>query len=383
MKPYLPPPTPEAQRTSCQLHDLIIHEIKHNNGWIPFSRFMEMALYTPRLGYYTGGSHKIGMEGDFITAPTLTPLFARTIASQLIPLLNQTAGNVYEFGAGTGRLAVDLIKQISDGLKHYYIIELSPELAERQRSWIQAHLSPEFAAKVIWLQQLPSTFDGIILGNEVLDAMPIERIRYKNGIYHQIGVSIKNGQLIEADQPLYSKPLMQSATTYFPSIEDYASELHPAQYAFTRTIADKLKRGGMIWIDYGFDAAQYYHPQRNDGTFIGHYRHHTIHEPFFHIGLTDLTSHVNFTDIAQAATDSGLDLIGYTTQAHFLLNLGITDLLTTIGNIDSTDYLREATAIQQLINPHEMGELFKVIAFGKNIDVDWQGFRFGDLCHKL
>lgn len=139
----------------------------------------------------------------------------------------------------------------------------------------------------------------------------------------------------------------------------------------------------MIWIDYGFDAAQYYHPQRNDGTLIGHYRHHTIHDPFFHVGLTDLTAHVNFTDIAQAATDAGLDFIGYTTQAHFLINLGITDLLAAVGDVGSAAYLREAAAVQKLLNQHEMGELFKVIAFGKHIDTDWPGFQFGDISHKL
>lgn len=280
-------------------------------------------------------------------------------------------------------MAADLLNNLSDGLKIYYIIELSAELAQRQRTWLDQQLSPELSKKVIHLSALPDTFDGIILGNEVLDAMPIERVHYQAGEFHQVGVSIENQQFIQTAKPLLSPTLMQAAQSYLPLIEGYTSELHPAQYAFIATLSQKLARGAMIWIDYGFDAQQYYHPQRNDGTFIGHYRHHTIHDPFFHIGLTDLTAHVNFTNIAQAATNAGLDFIGYTTQANFLLNLGITDLLAATGDVDSAAYLREAAAVQKLLNQHEMGELFKVIAFGKHIDVDWQGFQFGDISHKL
>ena len=383
MKPQLPLPSPDAQTSSAHLTKLIKNEIKQHQNWISFSRFMELALYTPQYGYYSGGSHKIGTDGDFITAPTLTPLFGQTLAKQLAELLPQTAGNIYEFGAGTGHLAATLLQNLSDGLNHYYIIELSAELAERQRQHILEHTSPETAAKVIHLTTLPEHFDGIIIGNEVLDAMPVERLIYQDEGFQQIGVSLENDELIEVIRPLTQAELTQTAALYFPPLPSYTSELHPAQYAFIQTLAAKLQRGGMIFIDYGFDAAQYYHPQRHMGTLIGHYRHHTVHDPFFLPGLTDLTAHVNFTDIAQAATDAGLDLIGYTTQANFLLNLGITDLLAQTGHPDTAAYLTAAAAVQQLVNPHEMGELFKVIAFGKNIDTNWQGFAFGDICHTL
>jgi len=383
MKPQLPLPSPDAQASSAHLTKLIKNEIKQHQNWIPFSRFMELALYTPQYGYYSGGSHKIGTDGDFITAPTLSPLFGQTLAKQLTELLPQTAGNIYEFGAGTGHLAATLLQDLSDGLNHYYIIELSAELAERQRQHIIEHTSPEAAAKVIHLTALPEHFDGIIIGNEVLDAMPVERLIYQEERFQQIGVSIKNGEFVQVPQTLAAPTLLRSAENYFPDAEPYTSELHPAQHAFVHTVASKLRRGGMIFIDYGFDAAQYYHPQRHMGTLIGHYRHHTVHDPFFLPGLTDLTAHVNFTDIAQAATDAGLDLIGYTTQANFLLNLGITDLLAQTGHPDTAAYLTAAAAVQQLVNPHEMGELFKVIAFGKNIDTNWQGFAFGDICHTL
>ncbi|WP_192886327.1 class I SAM-dependent methyltransferase [Neisseria polysaccharea] len=380
----LPLPSPAAQQSSANLQTLLAEEIKKHRNWIPFSRFMELVLYAPQYGYYTGGSHKIGNDGDFITAPTLTPLFARTLARQLQELLPQTAGNIYEFGAGTGQLAADLLNNLSDGINHYYIIEISPELAARQKDLIQT-LAPQAAQKIVHLSALPETFDGIIIGNEVLDAMPVEIIRKdEGGSFEHVGVCLDNDRFTYSARPLHDLQLSALASLYFPKITSpYTSELHPQQYAFIRTLASRLEHGCMIFIDYGFDAAQYYHPQRNQGTLIGHYRHHVIHNPFDFIGLADLTAHVNFTDIAQAGTDAGLDLIGYLPQSHFLLNLGITELLAQTGKTDSAAYIREAAAVQKLINQHEMGELFKVIAFGKNINIDWTGFCFGDICHKL
>lgn len=380
----LPLPSPAAQQSSANLQTLLTEEIRKHGNWIPFSRFMELVLYAPQYGYYTGGSHKIGNNGDFITAPTLTPLFARTLARQLQELLPQTAGNIYEFGAGTGQLAADLLNNLSDGINRYYIIEVSPELAARQKDLIQT-LAPQAAQKIVHLSALPETFDGIIIGNEVLDAMPVEIIRKdEGGSFEHVGVCLDNDRFTYSARPLHDLQLSALASLYFPKISSpYTSELHPQQYAFIRTLASRLEHGCMIFIDYGFDAAQYYHPQRNQGTLIGHYRHHVIHNPFDFIGLADLTAHVNFTDIAQAGTDAGLDLIGYLSQSHFLLNLGITELLAQTGQPDSAEYIREAAAVQKLIDQHEMGELFKVIAFGKNINIDWIGFCFGDICHKL
>ena len=380
----LPLPSPAAQQSSANLQTLLAEEIRKHGNWIPFSRFMELVLYTPQYGYYTGGSHKIGNNGDFITSPTLTPLFARTLARQLQELLPQTAGNIYEFGAGTGQLAADLLNNLSDGINRYYIIEISSELAARQKDLIQT-LAPQAAQKIVHLSALPETFNGIIIGNEVLDAMPVEIIRKdEGGSFEHVGVCLDNDRFTYSARPLHDLQLSALASLYFSKISSpYTSELHPQQYAFIRTLASRLEHGCMIFIDYGFDAAQYYHPQRNQGTLIGHYRHHVIHNPFDFIGLSDLTAHVNFTDIAQAGTDAGLDLIGYLPQSHFLLNLGITELLAQTGKTDSAAYIREAAAVQKLIDQHEMGELFKVIAFGKNINIDWTGFCFGDICHKL
>lgn len=381
---HLPELSTSEAAASAQLTQKIIEQIQSQGGKIPFSQFMQQALYFPKLGYYTGGAHKIGASGDFITAPTLTPLFAETLAVQLRAILPQTAGNVYEFGAGTGVLAAGLLKALSGCLKKYYIIELSAELAERQRDYIQQY-APEYADFVAWLPELPDAFDGVLLGNEVLDAMPVERVRRdENGAWSRAFVSYENQEFTWQYAPLEDTDLLQAACTYFPDVANYVSELHPIQAAFVRTLAAKLRRGAMIWIDYGFDSKEYYHEQRDDGTLIGHHRHHTIHDPFFRVGLTDLTAHVNFSDIAEAGVSADLDLIGYTTQSNFLFNLGLLDILSArYPEYDSADYVQAAHAVQILTAPHEMGELFKVMAFGKNVDVDWQGFVLGDYCYKL
>lgn len=381
---HLPELSTSEAAASAQLTQKIVEQIQSQGGKISFSQFMQQALYFPKLGYYTGGAHKIGASGDFITAPTLTPLFAETLAVQLRAILPQTAGNVYEFGAGTGVLAAGLLKALSGCLKKYYIIELSAELAERQRDYIQQH-APEYADFVAWLPELPDAFDGVLLGNEVLDAMPVERVRRdENGAWSHAFVSYENQEFTWQYAPLEDTDLLQAACTYFPDVANYVSELHPIQAAFVRTLAAKLRRGAMIWIDYGFDSKEYYHEQRDDGTLIGHHRHHTIHDPFFRVGLTDLTAHVNFSDIAEAGVSADLDLIGYTTQSNFLFNLGLLNILSArYPEYDSADYVQAAHAVQILTAPHEMGELFKVMAFGKNVDVDWQGFVLGDYCYKL
>lgn len=387
--PQIPHLDSNQQQASDALGQMIADEIAQQ-GAIPFSRFMELALYAPRYGYYTGGAHKIGAAGDFVTAPTLSPLFGQALARQIAPLLAQTAGNVYEFGAGTGALAATLLHALSGCLNAYYIVELSPDLAARQREYILQH-APDLAHKVRHLTALPDAFDGVLLGNEVLDAMPTERVcRHENGDFSRVYVGYENGRFALQHQPLLDPDLFQAALNYFPDPEclqhagDYTSELHPAQHAFIRTLAQKLTRGAMIWLDYGFDAAQYYHPERSDGTLMGHHRHHTIHDPFFRVGLTDLTVHINFSDIAAAGCGAGLDLIGYTNQATFLYNLGILDLLAAqFPETDTPSYFQAAQAVNTLTAQHEMGELFKVMALGKGVDVDWLGFARGDRCHKL
>ena len=384
MNKNLPLPDAAAEQSSLALQQLIANEIQCHSNWISFHDYMQLALFAPNLGYYTGGSHKIGSAGDFVTAPSLTPLFGLTLARQIEPLLKQTAGNVYEFGAGTGELAVSLLAGLApDALQHYYIMDVSPELKQRQLALIREQ-QPQHADKVVFLDSLPSEFDGVIIGNEVLDAMASEVLRWTEQGVMQMGVSIVDGVFAWQERPVNDERLLAEALRINPDKRPFTSELHLNQSAFIATLAHKLSRGAIIMIDYGFDEAQYYHPQRSMGTLIGHYRHHVVDDPFFWPGLMDLTCHVNFTAMAQAAVDHDLDLIGYTSQAHFLFNLGITEvLLAQHADINSKEYLQAASAMQKLVAPHEMGELFKVIAMGRNVDVDWQGFVTGDWCHKL
>lgn len=384
MPHHLPLPDHDALANSQALCRRIHQEIRQQHGWIPFSRFMQLALYAPQHGYYSGGTNPFGEGGDFVTAPTLTPLFAQTLAVQINALLTQTAGVVYEFGAGNGALAAVLLHELdADRLKQYCIIEVSATLAERQRQYIARH-APQAAHKVIHLHRLPEALDGIVIGNEVLDAMPVEVIRWHRPHIEQMGVCSQEGGFAWQAKPLADPALLALAINNRPpTSSSHTSELHPQQQAFIATLARKLMRGAVIMIDYGFDAGQYYHPQRAQGTLIGHYRHHSIHNVFFHPGLTDLTAHVNFTAIADAGVNNGLDLIGYATQAHFLMNLGITELLANLAEPTETAYIQAAAACQMLLSQHEMGELFKVMALGKNMGVDWQGFACGDICHKL
>ncbi|MEQ6290985.1 class I SAM-dependent methyltransferase [Vogesella sp. GCM10023246] len=382
----LPEASADALAVSQTLARTIAAEIADRDGWMPFSRYMELALYAPGLGYYTAGSRKFGESGDFITAPELTPLFAQTLARQLAELLPQTAGHIVEFGAGSGRLAADLLLALNAlGCEpaSYSIIDLSPELIERQQATI-ATLPPTLAAKVRWLPALPDSVDGILLGNEVLDAMPVELVlRNANKQLQQRGVTVRDGALAYEDREIAEPQLKALADSLLPQIPDYVSEISLANRAFIHTLAGVLTRGALLMIDYGHSAGEYYHPERSMGTLLGHYRHHTVQDPFYLPGLMDLTTHVDFSAVAQAGIDAGLELIGYTSQAQFLINAGITELLSFLDAANVKDYLPVAKAAQRLLSPQEMGETFKVIGFGKQVAIDWLGFRSGDRCYTL
>lgn len=381
----LPKPSSEALNSSDTLTKIIRAQIQAQGGWMPFSQYMNLALYAPSYGYYTGGSHKIGEEGDFITAPTLTPLFGQTLASQIAQILPQTDGNIYEFGAGTGELAAAVLNELAIlGVKvnAYYVVDVSPELMQRQKEHVDKYATSQ-AHLFHHINELPENMDGIILGNEVLDAMPCDVMRWENEKIWQRGVTWGDQGFIWTEQERKVGHLWEAAQKIKPEGDSYISELHLAQQAFIQTLAEKLQRGAMIFIDYGFEESQYYCLERNMGTLIGHYRHHSIHDPFYLPGLCDLTCHVNFTAIAEAAVDFGLDLIGYCNQAYFLLNLGLTTRLQQVGDPETPAFMQAASACQKLLAPNEMGELFKVMALGKNVDVDWLGFTAGDICHKL
>ncbi len=381
----LPAPSADALATSQALCRRIADAIRAEGGWIPFSRYMELALYAPGLGYYSAGSCKLGSAGDFTTAPEMSPFFGRTLARQLAQILPQTAGDLYEFGAGTGKLAIDILTELErlDALpRRYVILDLSADLIERQQSAIRAAL-PHLADRVVWRDSLPDQIDGVVIGNEVLDAMPCELLHWTpQPMLRGVTLNPEGGFQWE-DRPPTDAQLIRLAADTGVNDSDYTSEISLANRAFIHTLASRLARGGIILIDYGYPAAEYYHPQRHMGTLIGHYRHHTVDDPFYLPGLMDLTCHVDFTAIAQCGIDAGLDLIGYTTQAQFLVNAGITRLLQELDAADSASYLPQAAMVQKLLSMQEMGELFKVIGFGKQVDIHWQGFLDGDRCHTL
>ena len=380
----LPEPSPTARNISLRLETELQSQIRNAGGWISFAHYMEQALYAHGLGYYAAGSRKLGAAGDFVTAPELTPLFGATLARQIAELLPQTAGTLYEFGAGSGRLAVDLLRELEalNALPtRYAIIDLSPDLIERQRETLAAGL-PHLLARIEWLDTLPDTLDGVIIGNEVLDAMPCELLHWTPEPL-QRGVSVGADGFVWQDRPIIDPELRQLATQFKIENDDYLSEININNLAFIRTLSARLTRGAILLLDYGFPQAEYYHAERDMGTLIGHYRHHTIDDPFYLPGLMDLTCHVDFSAVAQSGIDAGLDLIGYTTQAQFLINCGITEVMQRLDPNEVKTWAPQASAVQKLMSPEEMGELFKVIGFGKGVGIAWRGFDHGDRCHTL
>ncbi|MPW18525.1 class I SAM-dependent methyltransferase [Paraburkholderia sp. CNPSo 3157] len=386
----LPAPGPTALAQSEALVSRIRAEIDANGGWMPFDRYMERALYAPGLGYYSGGAIKFGRRAedgsDFVTAPELSPLFAETLARPVAQALEASGTrHVMEFGAGTGKLASGLLNALSDGAQFdsYSIVDLSGELRERQRETIEAR-APAMAARVRWLDALPEQFEGVVVGNEVLDAMPVRLFARSGGQWHERGVAFENGALRFADRPVQST----HDAAFLRDLEidgdgDYVTETHEAALAFTRTVCTMLARGAAVLIDYGFPRHEYYHAQRAQGTLMCHYRHRAHGDPFLYPGLQDITSHVEFTGIAEAGVDAGADLLGYTSQARFLMNAGITEALSAIDPSDIPNFLPAANAVQKLLSEAEMGELFKVIAFSRGIDGTLDAFARGDRSHTL
>ncbi len=360
----------------------------HSGGWISFADYMETVLYTPAIGYYSGGAAKFGAAGDFVTAPEISPLFGHTLARQVAPILTAVnQGSILEFGAGSGRLAVDLLcglEELNSLPQHYYILDLSADLQQRQRAMVEQHI-PHLASRVSWLSALPEQFEGLILANEVLDAMPVHLIAWQNGNITERGVIWKDQRPVWQNQALAAGELLDVARRLPPTDQFshpfYISEVSLANRHFIRSLAMLLQRGAVLLVDYGFGQSEYYHPQRYQGTLMCHYRHHAHDDPFFLPGLQDITSHVDFSAVARIALDSGLQLAGYTTQAHFLINCGITDLLARTPADQPGSYLPLVSQVQQLVSPAEMGELFKVMVLSKGIDIDSAslGFTRGDL----
>ena len=384
MPTTLPVPGTEAAQHSARLVEFIRQDIAAQGGWIPFTRYMELALYAPRLGYYTAGAHKFGAAGDFITAPELSPLFGRTVARQVAEIMAHSAPHILELGAGSGKLAADMLaelEQLGSLPDSYAILEISADLRARQQILLRERL-PHLLDRMHWLDELPEKFSGAIVANEVLDALPVHLVCWRDSAVTERGVALAEHGFIWQERAITDTALLQAAQLINVP-EDYVSEICLAARGLINSLAQRLDHGAMLFIDYGFGAREFYHPQRSSGTLMCHYRHHAHDDPLFLPGLQDITAHVNFTDIAECGIDAGLELVGYTNQAFFLINCGITDLMKDTSPENLRDYLPLSAQLQKLTSPAEMGELFKVIALGKGIKEALQGFSSGDLTRTL
>jgi SAM-dependent MidA family methyltransferase len=386
MQLQLPEPTPDALNASRALQNLIAHEIRRHSGWISFTQYMELALYAPGLGYYSGGAAKLGKDGDFTTAPEITPLFGAALAHVAADLMAQTGLQILEFGAGTGKLARDILTELDAmgvAVHRYSIVEVSGELRARQEKTLRGF------PQVAWLDRFPPAFSGVVIGNEVLDAMPVNLVVKTAQGWKERGIGLSDKNFVFRDRPCNPALIAQ-----IPDASDlpvgYLTEVHPVAAGFMRSLAGMVATGhhetgrgaAAILVDYGFPAHEYYLSQRDEGTLMCHYRHHAHPEPFYLPGLQDITAHVDFTAMARAAVDGGLETLGYSSQAAFLIDAGITDLLARTPATDQMRYLPQANAVQKLISPAEMGELFKVLVVGKNAHLP-ERFGRNDRSHRL
>jgi SAM-dependent MidA family methyltransferase len=368
-----PNPHPPSELT------LRIHQaIAQAGGWIGFDRFMAMALYEPGLGYYTNALQKFGAMpssgSDFVTAPGMSPLFGQTLAVQVREALRATGTDeVWEFGAGTGALALQLLGTLGDAVRRYTIIDLSGTLRVRQADTLL-----KYADKVRWLDAWPDAIEGVVVGNEVLDAMPVQLLQRMQGVWHERGV------VSAAEVDGFGFAWQDRLTDLRPPVDiegehDYLTEIHTQAEAFIASLAERLlagKGGAAFFLDYGFPEGEYFHPQRHMGTVMCHQLHQADPDPLVAVGQKDITAHVNFTGVALAAQNAGLHVLGYASQAWFLLNLGLADRMAASS-------LAERSQAQRLVNEHEMGELFKVVGLATSSDWAAQGFARGDRSHRL
>lgn len=392
----LPPPNASAYATSLKLQEIIISEINKNNGALNFADYMRLALYCPEMGYYSGNLQKFGADGDFITACEISPLFSQCIATLCAFTLEQvgSGGNILEIGAGTGEMATEILLSLSSLQslpEKYYIYEISSQLKKRQEEKfkLRFHGKPELLSRIHWIDnpKALAKFKGIILANEVLDALPVHRFHIKDKKIFETHVGINNNKLVFQDVPT-QRPEFQALfedliSAGFDEHMDYTSEFNLNLKSWLNPFSQTLQQGIMLLIDYGFPRHEYYHHDRNMGTLMCHYQHHSHHDPLLYPGLQDITTHVDFTAVAQAALETNLELLGFTTQSHFLINAGLLQCAEKqnyrAGSIEQASL---SQAINMLTSPAEMGELFKVIALGKGMSNKIPGFQY-DMRHRL
>ena len=386
----VPALTPDEAAHGAQVEARLRAEIARAGGWIGFARYMELALYEPGLGYYSAGASKLGAAGDFVTAPELAPLFGRCLAVQCEEVLGTLGGGeLLELGAGSGAMAATLLAELErrDALpRRYRILDVSADLRERQRETIAAAV-PGLADRVEWLDRLPGDFTGVIVANEVLDALPVERFVMRGGEVASLGVAVREGRLAWCEGPA-SERLVEAVRhierdTGAAWPEGYVSEVNLALGPWLGATAAALARGVMLFVDYGLPRREYYSPERSEGTLLCHFRHRFHEDPFARPGLQDITAWVDFTAVAEAALAAGLDLAGYTTQAHFLLGSGLDGFLAGAAGLGVVPRAQLSRQAMLLTLPGEMGERFKVIALARAYGARLRGFDLRDLRHTL
>jgi SAM-dependent MidA family methyltransferase len=375
---------------SARLSEFLAREIAAAGGWLSFERFMDMALYAPGLGYYSGGAKKLGKAGDFTTAPESSGLFGACLGVQCAEILRELkTGSILEIGAGSGRMAADILERLESlgSLpERYSILEISADLRERQRELLEERL-PHLSARITWLDRPPEQpFDGVILANEVVDALPVTRFRWRASGVEEMGVVIEHGQFAWAARPANAqlKEMCRRLSAAGGGWEDgYISEYCARVPAWTRAVTHALREGAALWFDYGLPRAQYYLPERHDGTLVCHYRHRVHDDPFFKVGLQDITAWVDFTLLAEASREAGFELAGFATQAHFLAGIGIDNEMRRMAGGDDHRFARLANQARQLLMPGEMGERFKAMAWLRGLSIPLSGFALQDLRHTL
>ncbi|MEJ2610853.1 MAG: SAM-dependent methyltransferase [Candidatus Thiodiazotropha sp.] len=386
----LPLPDAKARAVSERLTRHIARMIDQAGGMIPFDLFMDKALYAPGLGYYVAGSRKFGEHGDFITSPEVSPLFAQCLARQIAPVLSALqGGDILEFGAGSGLLAADSLTELASlGQlpQRYLILEISPELRARQKATLKVRV-PHLIERVVWLDQMPKDFAGCVVANELLDAFPVSRFRIMDQMVQECFVSLEENEFKERfEKPVthgLEATVMNLQKELGPFSEGYVSEINLRQAAWLKSLAQSMRQGVVLLIDYGYSGAEYYHPQRNQGTLMCHYHHRAHGDPFCWIGLQDITSQVDFTAAAREALTAGFRLGGYTTQAHFLLANGLDAILAESNPTDLTRHMALVQGVKRLTLPSEMGERFKVLGLLKGLQINLQGFMLRDFCERL
>ncbi len=386
----LPPLTPEEIAHSDRLVHRIRDAIEARGGWISFERFMEMALYEPGLGYYSAGSTKLGSAGDFVTAPEISPLFSRCLASQCAEVLQRLGGgDVLELGAGSGVMAADILAELANQQRlpdRYLILEVSADLRERQQQTLAARV-PDLLARVQWLDRWPVALRGVIVANEVLDALPVQRFRIRGTQVNAVGVTWQLGQLdwseVHADPALELAIRTIERANGEPFPDGYLSEVNLRLVPWIAGLAGALAEGVAIFIDYGLPQREYYRTERREGTLLCHYRHRFHDRPLLNVGVQDIGAWVDFTAVASAASAAGMRVAGFTTQAHFLIGCGIESFMANIAEQPVTERVQLARQVMVLTLPGEMGERFKVIGLASNYDYPLRGFGVRDLSGAL